>query len=54
MYAEAVWRQDGNPANPEVVAYLDPTMDHTNFVPNRYFFAADVWEFFKDHPRVDI
>ena len=25
MYAEAVWRQDGNPANPEVVAYCDPS-----------------------------
>jgi poly(3-hydroxybutyrate) depolymerase len=51
---KAVWRQDTNPANPEVVAYLDPTMDHTNFVPNRYFFAADVWDFFKAHPRIDV
>jgi hypothetical protein len=51
---KAVWRQDTNPANPEVVAYLDPTMDHTNFVPSRYFFAADVWDFFKAHPRIDI
>jgi hypothetical protein len=29
-------------------------MDHTNFVPNRYFTTTDVWEFFKDYPRVDI
>jgi hypothetical protein len=36
------------------VAYLDPLMNHTNFVPNRYFFAADVWDFFKAHPRIDI
>ena len=54
MYAEAVWRQDGDPANPEVVAYLDPDMNHTKFVPNRYFTWGDVLDFFKDHPRVDI
>ena len=54
MYAGAVWRQDTNAANPEVVAYRDPNMDHTNFVPNRYFTWGDVWDFFKAHPRVDI
>ena len=51
---KAVWRQDLNPANPEVVAYFDPDMDHTNFVPNRYFTATDVWDFFKAHPRIDV
>jgi len=47
-------RQDGNPANPAGGAYLDPLMDHTNFVPNRYFTTTEVWDFFKDHQRVDI
>lgn len=51
---KAVWRQDGNLANPEVVAYFDPDMEHTNVVPNRYFTWGDVWEFFKAHPRIDI
>jgi hypothetical protein len=54
MYAEAVWRQDTNPANPAGGAYLDPLMDDTNFVPNRYFTTTDVWDFFKAHPRIDV
>ena len=49
---KATWRQAGDPPNPEVVAYRDPDMDHTNFVPNRYFDIDDVWDFFKTHPRV--
>lgn len=51
---KATYRQDGDPPNPEVVVYRDPTMEHANFVANRYFTAADVWQFFKDHPRVDL
>jgi poly(3-hydroxybutyrate) depolymerase len=51
---QTTYRQEGNPANPEVVIYRDPLMEHTNFVANRYFTAADVWEFFKTHPRVDL
>lgn len=49
-----VFRQDGNPPNPEVVVYRDPTMAHGNFVASRYFRAADVWQFFKDHPRIGL
>jgi hypothetical protein len=48
------YRQEGNPANPEVIVYRDPDMHHTNFVANRYFTAADVWTFFKAHPRIDL
>ena len=48
------YRQDSNPANPEVVVYRDPAMEHTNFVANRYFDAADVWDFFKTHPRIGL
>jgi hypothetical protein len=47
-------RQDGNPANPEIVAYRDPHMNHTNFVPNRYFTTTDVRDFFKADLRIDI
>jgi len=53
--AKYVFRRAGNPANPEVIVYRDPLMGHTNFTsagPNRYFTAADVWDFFKGHPRV--
>ncbi|MEZ4320940.1 MAG: hypothetical protein R3F61_25910 [Myxococcota bacterium] len=48
------WRRTGGATNPIVEYYLDPTMDHTNFPssPNRYFDAADVWAWFKAHPRV--
>jgi hypothetical protein len=40
--------------NPTVQVYLDNTMDHLEFVEheNRYFFAFDVWKFFREHPRV--
>ena len=50
-----VFRRTGNPANPEVIVYRDPTMEHGNFTSagaNRYFDAGDVWNFFKAHPRV--
>jgi predicted esterase len=42
------------PANPEVIVYRDPAMEHTGFAThaNRYFFPADVWDFFKNHSRV--
>jgi poly(3-hydroxybutyrate) depolymerase len=49
-----VFRRSGNPSNPEVIVYRDPTLGHTNFTDpasNRYFDATDVWEFFKQHPR---
>lgn len=41
-------------ANPICVMYIDPNMGHTGFTshPNRYFFASDVWEFFRTHPQV--
>jgi hypothetical protein len=29
-------------------------MDHTNFVPNRYFTTTDVRDFFKADLRIDI
>ncbi|MBL8701602.1 MAG: hypothetical protein JNK67_24695 [Alphaproteobacteria bacterium] len=48
------YRQDGSPANPEVIVYRDPAMEHANFVANRYFTASDVWAFFKAHPRIDL
>lgn len=40
--------------NPIAVMYIDPEMGHTNFTSNsnRYFFASDVWEFFRRHPQV--
>jgi predicted esterase len=40
-------------ANPIAVMYIDPNMSHTKFTEhiNRYFFASDVWEFFRYHPR---
>jgi len=49
-----LFQRTGNPANPEVVVYRDPAMAHTGFTasPNRYFDAADVWDWFKLHPRV--
>jgi poly(3-hydroxybutyrate) depolymerase len=49
-----VFRRTGNPANPEVIVYRDPTMGHTGFIGNmhQYFDHGDVWEFFKSHPRV--
>ncbi|MEZ4320463.1 MAG: hypothetical protein R3F61_23485 [Myxococcota bacterium] len=48
------WRRSGGANNPIVEHYSDPTMDHTNFPgsPNRYFDVADVWAWFKAHPRV--
>jgi poly(3-hydroxybutyrate) depolymerase len=48
-----VFRRSGNPVNPEVIVYRDPVMQHTGFTasPSRYFTEADVWAFFKDHPR---
>lgn len=52
-----VFRQAGNAANPEVIVYRDPTMEHTGFTTpggNRYFDHTDVWSFFKGHPRVGI
>ena len=49
-----VHRQDGSPANPEVVVYRDPTMQHTGFIANRYFEEGDVWDFFKAHPRIGL
>lgn len=51
------FRQDGNPPNPEVIVYRDPVMAHTGFTAPaapRYFDAADVWDFFKAHPRVTL
>jgi poly(3-hydroxybutyrate) depolymerase len=50
-----IFRRIGNPANPEVIVYRDPLMEHANFTSagqNRYFKAVDVWNFFKGHPRV--
>ena len=49
-----VFRRDDNAANPEVIVYRDPEMEHTGFIANRYFDAAYVWDFFKTHPRVDL
>lgn len=42
--------------NPIAVIYIDPDMGHTNFTshPNRYFFAHDVWRFFRTHQRVPL
>lgn len=50
--SRATWRQAGDPPNPEVIAYVDPDMDHSNFQDNPYFTADHVWDFFKSHPRV--
>lgn len=52
--SRATWRQDGDPPNPEVIVHRDPDMDHTNFQDDAYFTTADVWEFFKAHPRVGL
>ena len=52
--SQYTYRQEGNPPNPEVIVYRDPALAHTNFVANRYFTAADVWNFFKAHPRIDL
>jgi hypothetical protein len=51
---KVVFQRPGGPANPEVTVYRDPLMDHTGFTssPNQYHFAADVWDWFKLHPRV--
>jgi predicted esterase len=52
-----VFRQAGNAVNPEVIVYRDPTLGHTGLTtagPNRYVTAADVWAFFKQHPRVSL
>jgi poly(3-hydroxybutyrate) depolymerase len=54
LSVQYTYRQDGSPANPEVTVYRDPLMEHANFIANRYFQVADVWQFFKDHPRVDL
>jgi predicted esterase len=45
---------DPNDANPLVVIYRDPFMEHGGFTesPNRYFFEKDVWRFFGYHPRI--
>jgi len=48
-----VFRHADLAPNPEVTVYRDPL--HTTFTvagPNRYFNAAEVWSFFKSHPRV--
>lgn len=39
--------------NPTVSVYRDPSMAHTGFATssNRYFLPADVWDFFRRHPR---
>ena len=51
-----VFRQASGSSNPEVVVYRDPAMDHEGFTSsaNRYFRPADVWDFFKAHPRVGL
>ena len=54
LSVKSTYRQVGDPPNPEVISYRDPTMEHTNLIANRYFNTADVWQFFKDHPRVDL
>lgn len=40
-------------ANPICVMYIDRAMHHTDFTshPDRYFFAYDIWRFFRTHPR---
>lgn len=48
------YRRDDLAANPEVVVYRDTEMRHPGFIANRYFDEADVWEFFKTHPRVGL
>jgi len=50
-----VFRQAGGAPNPEVIVYRDPVLEHTGLTATgapRYFDQADVWEFFKSHPRV--
>jgi poly(3-hydroxybutyrate) depolymerase len=51
-----VYRQASAAANPEVIVYRDPTMGHDGFTTSaaRYFQPADVWEFFKAHPRIGL
>jgi predicted esterase len=52
-----VFRRADNAPNPEVIVYRDPLMDHVNLTAaglNRYVTAADVWSFFKSHPRVPV
>ncbi len=50
-----VFRRSGNPPNPEVIVHRDPIMHHTNYndaASTQYYDTADVWDFFKNHPRV--
>ena len=50
-----VFRQMGNPPNPEVIVYRDPALEHTGLTASgapRYFDEGNVWDFFKTHPRV--
>jgi poly(3-hydroxybutyrate) depolymerase len=55
------FRQASGASNPEVIAYVDPDLDHTNYpkepVPAgqvRYFGVREIWDFFKGHPRIPI
>jgi poly(3-hydroxybutyrate) depolymerase len=50
------YRPASGAANPEVVVYRDPTLGHDGFTSsgNRYFGPAEVWDFFKAHPRVGL
>lgn len=51
---KVAFRQPGGAVNPEVIVHRDPHMGHTDFLANRYYQAGDVWDFFKEHPRVSI
>lgn len=46
-------RLGDTPPNPSVTVHRDPAMLHVGFStdPKRYFFPADVWNFFKHHPH---
>jgi hypothetical protein len=47
-----IFETDGS-TNPSVTVHRDPVMLHVGFSadPARYYFPADVWAFFKRHPR---
>jgi poly(3-hydroxybutyrate) depolymerase len=52
-----VFRQPSGAVNPEVTVYRDDLLAHTNYFDvgkTRYFSVADVWRWFKDHPRIPL
>ena len=57
MSLKFVFRRADLAPNPEVIVYRDPEMNHTNFTDNftdAVRNAAEVWSFFKSHPRVPV